>query len=66
MAIWDAFNGVGTGASSAGSPPGWSIANWWSATSTPDGHAIACFSSPAGVAFSMSDTGTFGVVLQVL
>ena len=39
MAVWDAYNGTGTGQSTIGTPPGWLSAPYWSSTRT-DGYSI--------------------------
>ena len=38
LAIWDAYNGAGTGVSIDGTPPGWQPYAYWSATSSTEGH----------------------------
>ena len=39
-AIWDAFNGTGTGTGMGGVPSGWNGNYYWSATPSASGHAI--------------------------
>jgi hypothetical protein len=41
LAIWDAYNGTGTGTGMNGTPPGWGgLAYYWSATPSASGHAL--------------------------
>ena len=39
LAIWDAYNGTGTGIVSNGTPSGWQADYYWSATPSASGHA---------------------------
>jgi hypothetical protein len=40
LAVWDAYNGTGTGYAEDGAPPGWELANtYWSATPSASGYA---------------------------
>ena len=41
LAVWDAYNGTGTGTNSYGVPPGWYAGDWgyWSATASASLHA---------------------------
>ena len=39
MAIWDAYNGSGTGTGVPGVPTGWNNFTYWSATPAPSGYA---------------------------
>ena len=39
MAIWDAYNGSGTGTGVPGEPTGWNNFTYWSATPSPSGYA---------------------------
>ena len=40
LAIWDSFNGRGTGTNINGTPSGWDGGNYWSASPTSSGHAV--------------------------
>jgi len=40
MAMWDAFNGSGTGTKLTGIPSGWQAYVYWSATPSSYGHAF--------------------------
>jgi hypothetical protein len=63
-AIWDAFNGTGTGTLAQGIPPGWSnIAGYLAATPTVNGHVYFGFS---GDFYNQIDTNAGAVALQVL
>ena len=39
LAIWDAYNGTGTGIGDNGTPSGWQATGYWSATPSASGHA---------------------------
>ena len=40
LAVWDAYNGTGTGVIANGTPSGWQASAYWSATPSASGHAI--------------------------
>lgn len=63
LAIWDAYNGTGTGQQSNGTPPGWSSA-YWSATPSASGHAHIQISN--GYIDDFGDSALSHAVLQVL
>jgi hypothetical protein len=64
LAVWDAFNGTGTGTLTSGIPTGWLNAAYWSATPSAAGHTYV---SMTGVDTAIADTAanTY-VALQVL
>ena len=39
LAIWDSFNGTGTGTNTSGTPSGWDAFDYWSASPSSYGHA---------------------------
>jgi hypothetical protein len=63
LAIWDAYNGTGTGSNISGVPPGWQSEMYWSATPSDAGH-IRFISSGAG--YDTYDANSYYVALQVL
>ena len=63
LAIWDAYNGAGTGTGIAGVPSGWNN-GYWSATATASGHAYVNFYG--GYVSDYEDTDNNYVALQVL
>lgn len=65
LAIWDAYNGVGTGTKSNGTPPGWlDNTYYWSATPSTTGHTIVQISG--GFVALGKDSYTDYVALEVL
>jgi hypothetical protein len=66
-AIWDAYNGIGTGAGVSGIPPGWPTSNGpWTATPGGSGHLVGALHN-GGVWGGAADTFTnYYVALQVL
>ena len=68
LAVWDAFNGTGTGAGADGTPPGWVPGNvdYWSATpgTSADSHVAVQLAN--GAVSSISDTTLAYVALVVL
>ena len=64
-AIWDAFNGTGSGTNMAGVPSDWSNLDYWSATPTASDHAV--FYVSGGYVTNGSDTwGKNLVAFEVL
>ena len=54
LAIWDGYNGTGTGTTIANaSPEGWQAAPYWSATPSASGHALVGLDG--GVVFDSQD-----------
>ena len=64
LAIWDAYNGTGTGTNSNGTPSGWQAGDYWSATPETFGHAIFDFAT--GIVGDNVDLNNGYVALQVL
>jgi hypothetical protein len=65
LAVWDAYNGPGTGVSRAnGTPPGWLAGSYWSATSSASGDAYVHLNS-GYVYATYAQTDSY-VALQVL
>ncbi len=65
LAIWDAYNGTGTGTVMNGTPPGWVDDNfYWSATPAASGHAYL-YLSTGGVNVTYDSLGTY-VAVEVL
>ena len=64
LAVWDAYNGSGTGAGINGTPAGWQALNYWSATPSASGHALVYLYG--GDVSSNFDYGLNYVALQVL
>ena len=65
LAVWDAYNGTGTGVSYAnGTPSGWQTSYYWSATSSASGHAYVHLFD--GYVYGNSDGDYYCVALQVL
>jgi hypothetical protein len=71
LAVWDAYNGTGTGVSTVayvsavnGTPPGWKDNSYWSATSSATFHALVELFT-GGVVLN-NDVGNSFVALQVL
>lgn len=65
LAIWDAYNGVGTGTKSNGTPPDWlDNTYYWSATPSTTGHTIVQISG--GFVALGKDSYTDYVALEVL
>jgi hypothetical protein len=64
LAIWDAYNGTGTGTGTQGTPPGWLAGAYWSATPSGSGHARVGLDTGNVSAFADSINGY--VALQVL
>ena len=64
LAIWDAYNGTGTGTDISGTPTGWRASDYWSATPSASGHAyVLLYRGYVGDYF---DSGIRFVALQVL
>ena len=66
LAIWDAYNGTGTGTNSgvSGQPSGWGNAYWTASQITPGNHARLDFGN--GYVASVADTNSWYVAVQVL
>ena len=64
LAIWDAYNGTGTGTNVDGTPSGWQADGYWSATPSASGHAYVYL--PDGYVRDYLDGGGNYVALQVL
>ena len=64
LAVWDAYNGTGTGTDINGVPSGWQAFGYWSATPSASGHADVSLYS--GNVHGTRDPGTTYVALQVL
>jgi hypothetical protein len=64
LAIWDAYNGTGTGIQINGTPTGWRASYYWSATPSTSGHA-GVYLSHGGVPDD-ADNDLAYVALQVL
>jgi hypothetical protein len=64
LAVWDAYNGTGTGTGATGTPSGWQASSYWSATSSASGHA-GVYLDFGGV-LDYYDSLTSYVALQVL
>ena len=64
LAIWDAFNGTGTGNHVSGTPPNWRNSAYWSATPSASGHAYVFLAN--GSVSNGFDTDILYVALQVL
>ena len=70
LAVWDAYNGSGTGTNIYGTPAGWQAARYWSATPSASGHADVHLDG-GGYVFDHTDSEgdgnrLFYVALQVL
>ena len=64
LAVWDAYNGSGTGTGINGTPAGWQASLYWSATPSASGHAVVGLSN--GSVYDGIDYNTVYVALQVL
>jgi hypothetical protein len=64
LAIWDAYNGTGTGTNINGTPSGWLASEYWSATPSASGHAF--FGLYDGYVYDYDDNFKIYVALQVL
>ncbi|MEI6762411.1 MAG: hypothetical protein WCO22_18370, partial [Betaproteobacteria bacterium] len=64
LAVWDAYNGTGTGTVISGAPSGWQANLYWSATSSTSGHANVGLHT--GYVFDYADDAGLYVVLQVM
>ena len=64
LAIWDAYNGTGTGLFYDGTPSGWQAVDYWSATHSASGHADVYLDS--GDVNDSYDFNGSCVALQVL
>ena len=64
LAVWDAYNGTGTGVNISGVPTGWASSSFWSATPTSSGHATVEMST--GAVFNNPDSQIWYVAVQVL
>ena len=64
LAIWDAYNGTGTGTNINGTPSGWQAYGYWSATPSASGHAYVYLYY--GFVLDDYDTVNNYVALQVL
>ncbi|MGI9213571.1 MAG: Calx-beta domain-containing protein [Methylococcaceae bacterium] len=65
LAIWDAYNGTGSGRSNYGTPPGWDdYRDYWSATPSASGHAGV--NLVYGYVDDYGDIGNIYVALEVL
>jgi hypothetical protein len=64
LAIWDAYNGTGTGTGDPGKPTGWQAYHYWSATPWATGHATVDLMD--GAPNDNLDHINFYVALQVL
>ena len=64
LAIWDAYNGTGTGTNINGTPSGWQALDYWSATPSASGHAFVGLNN--GFVYDYDDTVNVYVALQVL
>ena len=64
LAIWDAYNGTGTGTFDNGTPSGWQAFAYWSATPSASGHAYVFLDG--GYVGDRRDDGYDYVALQVL
>jgi hypothetical protein len=63
LAIWDAYNGSGTGTSTNGTPPGWQASWYWSATPASYGHANVYYGGYVG--YGTVGYGNVYVALEV-
>ena len=63
-AIWDAFNGTGTGIGVVGAPSGWYVGSYWSATPSASGHGDVNLSR--GSVYDSYDFNTYYVAFEVL
>ena len=64
LAIWDAYNGTGTGVNISGTPSGWQAGSYWSATPSASGHAHVNLN--IGNVTDFNDLFNSYVALQVL
>jgi hypothetical protein len=64
LAVWDAYNGTGTGTGDTGTPSGWRAGYYWSASSWASGHAAVGLVT--GYVNAYYDDSTRYVALQVL
>ena len=64
LAVWDAFNGNGTGFSQSGTPENWAANAYWAATTASLGHGLAYL--PNGSAYGAADFNPLYVALQVI
>ncbi|TAN50154.1 MAG: cadherin repeat domain-containing protein [Methylococcaceae bacterium] len=64
LAIWDAYNGTMGGTNSNGTPSGWSLTNYWSATPSASGHANVFLYD--GYVNDTLDNSSYYVALEVL
>jgi len=65
LAIWDQFNGTGTGTGYAGVPPGW-LGNVWSSTVTNTGSHAHGVLNTGSVLNALGDQYAYYVALEVL
>ena len=63
-AIWDAFNGTGSGTNMTGVPSGWNGGGYWSATPSASGHARVDLYG--GNVYDIPDYGSGNVAFEVL
>jgi len=66
LAIWDAYNGSGTGFNINGIPPGWIYDSYWSATPYYWGHAYQKLNGGVGGDSDITRDDGYSVALQVL
>jgi hypothetical protein len=51
LALWDAFNGTGTGANTNGPVPGWGNGHYWTATPSAAGDGYAAVGTNSGATY---------------
>ena len=66
LAIWDAYNGAGTGTGDIGAPAGWQNDRYWSATPSASASFHDTLMLNGGSASGTADLNSHYVVLQVL
>jgi hypothetical protein len=66
LAIWDAYNGVGTGSGDSGVPAGWQNDRYWSATPSASASFHDTLMLNGGSASGTADVNSHYVALQVL
>ena len=66
LAIWDAFNGAGTGTGDIGAPAGWQNDRYWSATPSASASFHDTLMLNGGSASGTADVNSHYVALQVL
>jgi hypothetical protein len=66
IAIWDAYNGAGTGSGNSGLPPQWQSDGPWTATPGGKGHLVGALHSGGVWGGSEDSYSNFYVALQVL